>query len=662
LTTLARRRTYTPQRVPVTSPTDLYTDTYTDGYGNVPAVVLSSTLVGACPDGGTLASVLTKYGTTASVRGFSPGVFGTAVERPATASRVHWSWKPTLTSTLTDAMLVNAFDNLVAGDMVEVWHESDVKLRNGTFTLTDFQNAMRLKNDLHSRVVRLRDAGTIPQLRTVCTLSGWTVDQTSTWTATAPSNVAGAGSALSNADVLGIDMDGMAADPAFYDYYARQTGAKFVAAMTAGGYSGWTVPEFCMPSVTGDTNNAGRIAWFQDQVSKLRSGVAGSNLPGPQMIAWFDTAGVIGASERLTGAAEIDAWRQLASANGSPPPVPVPVAGFRPVVVPAVAGAGAQLRRVDGPRLKLAGVCVWGISDFITTSFGTDQYNNRAAIVNTIRSWGANHIRFRILANNANSAADVTKLQEWVNLTTAAGMYSSICWWDSLDGYAEDANWPARYQSAFPQMQSVVAALGPTNPYVFYEPFNEPNSFGAWGSNAQWDQWLTAWKATLSHFRVTCNYKGVIAVDTIDWSHGWSDTYMGQLEAYDAGLAGMTRHNLMFCKHDYANEYPTPDSGFDAGKWIGDTGGSTTSHVLYESEFGNYNGSAASVHIAWSQSACGYLGDAAWAARSNYAGATPFLFGPWFDANAMTAANMTTPTTWGFAVRDFLTKSNVSPV
>jgi len=42
------------------------------------------------------------------------------------------------------------------------------------------------------------------------------------------------------------------------------------------------------------------------------------------------------------------------------------------------------------------------------------------------------------------------------------------------------------------------------------------------------------------------------------------------------------------------------------------------------------------------------------AAQPNYVGAAAFVFGPWFDANAMTGADGVPPTAWGTAVRDHL--------
>jgi hypothetical protein len=56
------------------------------------------------------------------------------------------------------------------------------------------------------------------------------------------------------------------------------------------------------------------------------------------------------------------------------------------------------------------------------------------------------------------------------------------------------------------------------------------------------------------------------------------------------------------------------------------------------------------VSDGWSAAAAGFF-SARFAGQPNFVGAAAFLFGPWFDANAMTGADSATPTTWGTAVR-----------
>lgn len=245
--------------------------------------------------------MVSKFGGDASVRMFVPGGF-TTVTRPAGASRVHVSWKPTLGTTITDSQLIAAFTNLKDGDLVEVWHESDVKYRKGG----DLAGMLAMKNQFHDRVVALRDAGKIPHVLTVNTWAGWTVDQNSSID---PSNL------QARADLLGIDMDGIPASDTFYPFATRQMGAKFVSAYKAGGYTGWTVPEFTMPSVASDPTNAKRVSWFQSQAAAISQGVPSAGVPAPRMLAWFDTAGIIGATEQLTTANEIGAWSNLVADN-----------------------------------------------------------------------------------------------------------------------------------------------------------------------------------------------------------------------------------------------------------------------------------------------------------------------------------------------------------
>jgi len=260
------------------------------------------TFIGACPEpNASAAAVLTKYGNGSSIRTFSSGTFGAAVARPAGASNVHHSWKPTLGQALpSDAVIQAAVANLVAGDIVEVWHEADVKQRKGD----PLAPMMTMKNAFHAAIVRMRNAGTIPQLRTCNTLAGWTVDSTSNVNPSSPD-------VLANADLLGIDMDGIPADEDFYAFAERQMGTKFTTAMTNGLYKGWSVPEFCMPSVATDPTSSRRIAWFRDQVAKVRVGVPAAGVAPPVAINWFDFPGIIGESEMLVNAAEVDAWSKL---------------------------------------------------------------------------------------------------------------------------------------------------------------------------------------------------------------------------------------------------------------------------------------------------------------------------------------------------------------
>jgi hypothetical protein len=320
------------------------------------------------------------------------------------------------------------------------------------------------------------------------------------------------------------------------------------------------------------------------------------------------------------------------------------------VIRPTVVGQ-QLLNGPTGSRLKMDGVTVWGIKDEVTGDFGANQYTNRQTVVNTIKAWGGNHVRFRLLASNYDSQTYMTKAQylqqikDWRDTTEAAGLYFMPIWWDGLDGAYSKANWATQYNKAFPMMTDVVNALkvnGANDPKVIYEPFNEPTDAPSD------DQWLTAMKDTVRHFRNDLAYTGVLVLDTRVWSHHYDDARMTQLEQYDATLAGMgSKNQLIFAKHDYANEgYPSPDSGFDSTHWaVNGNNWDFTKHLTWETEFGNYNGDPSTQHLAWSNGAATWMAD-----RLNdgtLAGASAFVMGPWLDANALTTSDNTTPTTWG---------------
>jgi hypothetical protein len=364
--------------------------------------------------------------------------------------------------------------------------------------------------------------------------------------------------------------------------------------------------------------------------------------------------GMDGAAETSVADARSDAGGPVGEGGGTP------MATIAPLALPATGGAGAHLVTVgSSSRLELHGVTVWGISDFVTTTFGASQYANRDAVASTIASWKGNVMRLRVLADeyenptHVNSQASYLQMvKDWVAAAKAHGLYVQICWWDSLDSNntaapKNNANWATQYAFAFPMMKDVHDALklqdGSDDPAVFYEPFNEPNG-------VTWAQWTTAMQATLTQLRTTLGYQGLLVLDTTTWSHDYSDGPMTQIEAFDATLTASGKANLAFARHDYCNDYGNVWSG---SKWIANTGGTATAHVMFETEFGNYNG-AGNQSDTWSAAVTAYFKTDLFD-RSNVAGAEAFLFGNWFDANAMSSDSPgAQPTTWGTDVIGWL--------
>lgn len=367
----------------------------------------------------------------------------------------------------------------------------------------------------------------------------------------------------------------------------------------------------------------------------------------------------VGINRRTLGALALAApAAALAGQVGTAATAQAAGSNIAPLVIPAVRGAGAHLATVGNPkqRLFLKGVNVWGITDYITREFAGTQYANRDAVCATIRAWGGNHIRLRVLADEyvhlkfmGSTANYLLWIRNWVASAKAHGLYVYISWWDSRDSQNKSengANWATHYAFAFPMMAAVYHTLklagGHDDPAVFYEPFNEPNQ-------VTWATWTPAMTATVRFWR-SLGFQGVLVIDTPAYSHYYSDTNMSALESIDASLTKTRRHNLVWARHDYCTDYKS--KVFTAARWLDSTGGSQSRHVLLESEFGNANGSAS--NLPWSTAISAYF-HAHGFARPNVAGMSGFLFGNWYDDNAMSTDPIgADPTPWGTVIRNWL--------
>jgi hypothetical protein len=339
-------------------------------------------------------------------------------------------------------------------------------------------------------------------------------------------------------------------------------------------------------------------------------------------------------------------------------PAAVPAAAgssIAPLVVPAVGGSGARLVTVGAPttRLELQGVAVWGINDGIANDLnsGANNLAARVAICNKVAAMGGNIIRLRLQGSEwtqqkwQSSAQYITNVVNWRNAASAAGLYTMLCNWDSSDsGGINGSSWASGYSVPFPFFTAVYNALkisGADDPRVLWEPFNEPNG-------VSWAQWQVAMKATVHLFR-TNGYQGCLVLDTTTWSHDYDDTNMSSIEAYDATLTASGRHNLMFARHDYLNDYA--NHIWSDPTWVGATGGNATAHVIFETEFGYFNGQFGSSSGFASGETSGYKVDMF--LRSNIAGGCAFVYN-WVDTNSIASLSGTLTNPWGIDVANWL--------
>lgn len=246
--------------------------------------------VGACPAiGGTSgpAAAVTKWGDS-MVRWFSSGGLSGSAPRPPGVTRMHASWK-VIGTTVTDALVLNACRNLIAGDKVTVEHEADVKYqKDGDAAL--LARRLAAVEDFHERVSRLR-----PELDTVHVLGGWRFRP--------GNNSDGPDQFYARSDVLGVDLDGV--NTSYYDF--RQMLPKVLA--FADRYADrWTCPEYGWPRQTNDPTGSGRVAAINTQTPDVIAA-------DPEDIAWFDYNSSTSATYTLTLTNERAAWQSFVAAH-----------------------------------------------------------------------------------------------------------------------------------------------------------------------------------------------------------------------------------------------------------------------------------------------------------------------------------------------------------
>lgn len=210
-------------------------------------------------------------------------------------SVLHISWKPSVADLIAGRLdadiiaMVNWATNLINTKhiwiVVEAIHEPDVKFRKGTDTIANYVGA---KNKFYD-VVKSVNA----DLDVASTLSGWTFNgsiDTEPW-------------AYIKADILGVDLDGIASTTAYFDYTAAM--ARIAKFADTYGYR-IAIPEFGEPRLANDTNGSARATWIKTQTDMLKK-----YSPEYVMFYDYDTTNPY----QLTTSLEIAAWKALIAEN-----------------------------------------------------------------------------------------------------------------------------------------------------------------------------------------------------------------------------------------------------------------------------------------------------------------------------------------------------------
>jgi hypothetical protein len=225
------------------------------------------------------------------------------------------------------------------------------------------------------------------------------------------------------------------------------------------------------------------------------------------------------------------------------------------------------------------------------------------------------------------------KVEKLVREADKLGLHVILCWFDSTSMGADLLH---HYRDAFPAFSEVYDRVRDV-PGVLLEPFNEPNDM-------EWSSWSTIMGGTVDFLRKKLKYRGVLVVDTINYSWAFSPGPVSALQTQDR-QALESDPQLLFANHRYANER-TCFCGADKDQWEKDVGVFARQFPLLGGEYGNFNDGMGPTP-RWVDEILDYL--VGTSVPNGLNGVLAFLW-HWNDQNTMTTDDGRTLTPFGTQV------------
>lgn len=227
--------------------------------------------------------VIDRWGKGVAVRSFSPSGW-TPAPNVADCGRLLASWKPDLTRPIDEQACLAALASAPAGSKVCVWHEPDVKIRQGGADA----RGMRDRQREFARIVRTHR----PDLDIMGVLSAYTFHPQRGFKVADYLD-------LADFDVLAVDLDG---STGYLDYAGGRV-PQLLDWLASVGRTRWTVAEYGTETTTG-FGPAERAAWLEEQTRAL---LALDN--PPEEICLFEAKSM--PAYILSDGVERDTWAKL---------------------------------------------------------------------------------------------------------------------------------------------------------------------------------------------------------------------------------------------------------------------------------------------------------------------------------------------------------------
>jgi hypothetical protein len=308
-----------------------------------------------------------------------------------------------------------------------------------------------------------------------------------------------------------------------------------------------------------------------------------------------------------------------------------------------------NLLEVNGRRIVLLGTTIY-LVPFYTHEDGSPDVDlvrvtsagmaDLDGLMTRLSQEGFNTIRVPLSIDAFGStpqsmAATAAEVGRIARTADAHGMYTVLSWWDATD---IGAAFTSKYAESFPSMAAVAHEIAPIGRVVI-EPFNEPN-------HVTLHDWENVMGATMRYWRTTLGYKGVLLLDTADWSWTFDPGSARRLQKLDMSLLGGADPQLAFANHRYATTN-TCFCGAEEREWTSKIEHYVTSFPIVGGEYGNFSAQGPP-QPAWVDQFLARLTDTSVPKGLN--GVMTFVW-HWIDDNTMTTSSGSL-TTFGQQVVD----------
>lgn len=259
--------------------------------------------------------------------------------------------------------------------------------------------------------------------------------------------------------------------------------------------------------------------------------------------------------------------------GGATTPITPPVSDISPYVL-----TGPNVTTTNEPTTqKLAYNTIYamplyreGPDNTYNARYSGQVYNVRDQLMANLKAEGWTGVRLAVASHMYNDQIPIDTIETkaeyiervvgYVNSAKAQGLRTIIGDWSSLTAYGSYL--PTRFHEAYALIDAMVTALGPNNPWVTYEPFNEPNHEDVLYHGVQNEpltpaRWVPPMKGVIQRYR-QAGYMGILFINTPGWSWTFPKAEVDQLLAYDASLRGSAsirpgQHQIIICNHVYSN-------------------------------------------------------------------------------------------------------------